>query len=141
MMKYLFVVVAMAGSAIPFIGHAAPEAPLAALGAIEPGYWELRSRGDQSENRSICVSDPAALLNLQHEGAPCSRFVIYNAQRMATVQYSCASAGNGQTTIRVETPRLVQIESQGVRNREPFSVQLEGRRLGLCGAAKVDARR
>ena len=131
-MRYVFACVAMMGSMIPFNGLAAPEAPLAALVSIEPGQWELRSRGDQSENRSICVSDPATLLNLQHEGVPCSRFVIYNAQRMATVQYSCASAGNGQTSIRVETPRLVQIETQGVRNREPFSVQLEGRRLGLC---------
>lgn len=140
-MRYLFASVAIMGAVIPFNSLAAPEAPLAALGSIEPGFWELRSRGDQSENRSMCVSDPAALLNLQHEGAPCSRFIIYNAQRMATVQYSCAGAGNHRTTLRVETPRLVQIESQGIRNREPFSVQLEGRRLGVCGAAKVGARR
>jgi hypothetical protein len=57
------------------------------------------------------------------------------------VQYSCANAGNGRTTVRVETPRLVQIESQGTVNREPFSIQLEGRRTGGCGAAKTGFRR
>lgn len=141
MIKYLFALAAIVGSAIPFHSHATQDQPLAALGAIEPGLWELRSRGDQSENRSICVADPAAFLTLQHEGATCSRFVIDNAQRMATVQYSCASVGNGQTTVRVETPRLVQIESQGVVNRELFSVHLEGRRTGGCDAAKSPLRR
>lgn len=140
-MRFLFACGVMMGSMIPFNGFAAPETPLAALESIEPGYWELRSRGDQSENRSICVSDPAALMNLQHEGATCSRFVIYNAQRMATVQYSCAGAGNRRTTLRVETPRLVQIDTQGIANQEPFSVQLEARRTGACGVAKSELRR
>jgi myo-inositol-hexaphosphate 3-phosphohydrolase len=140
-MKYWFAFAVMAGLATTFGAHAAPEQSLSALSSIEPGYWELRSRGDSNENRSICVTDPNVLLKLRHSGATCSRFVIYNDQRMATVQYSCANAGNGRTTVRVETPRLVQIESQGTANREPFSIQLEGRRTGGCGAAKTGFRR
>ncbi len=142
-MKYLFafVFVMVMGTAIPFDGRAAQEQELAALRAIEPGNWDLRSRADSSANRSICVTDPTILLKLQHSTATCSRFVIYNDQRMATVHYSCANAGNVRTSVRVETPRLVQIDSQGTINREPFSVQLEGRRTGGCGASKSNFRR
>lgn len=126
----------IAGLAIPTDSRAAQDQSITALNTIELGNWELRSRSDSNENRSICVTDPTILLKLQHSSAACSRFVIYNDQRMATVHYSCANVGNSRTTVRVETPRLIQIDSQGTINREPFSVQLEGRRTSGCGTAK-----
>jgi hypothetical protein len=49
------------------------------------------------------------------------------------VHYTCPGAGHGRTTVRVETPRLVQIESQGMARNEPFAIRLEGRRTGNCG--------
>jgi hypothetical protein len=93
------------------------------------------------ENASICVRDPAVLLQLQHRGANCRRFVIANDPQNTTIAYRCAAAGNGHTTLRVETPRLVQIESQGIANKEPFSVQLEGRRVGDCATVTGSLRR
>lgn len=105
---------------------------LTALALIEPGEWQLRSRVDPDENRSICVGDPRILLQVRHGRIACTRFVIANEARETTVHYGCAGAGNGRTTLRVETPRLIQIESQGVADNEPFALQFEGRRVGAC---------
>lgn len=106
---------------------------LAALSGLETGQWQLRSRGG-GEGTSLCVNDPRVLLQVRHPRAQCSKFVISNDPRSATVQYSCPGAGSGRTTLRVETPRLVQIDSQGIVNNEPFAMQLEGRRVGTCSS-------
>ncbi len=42
--------------------------------------------------------------------------------------------GSGRTTIRVETPRLVQIETQGIADQSPFAFSAEARRIGTCTA-------
>ena len=54
---------------------------------------------------------------------------------VATVSYSCPGAGSGRTTIRVETTRLLDIQSQGIVNNAPFEVRYEARRTGPCAAA------
>jgi hypothetical protein len=48
------------------------------------------------------------------------------------VSYQCIGAGKGRTDIRVETPRLVQIDAQGIADGAPFALSLEGRRTGDC---------
>jgi hypothetical protein len=118
--------------ASPVFAQSAIAPTLIALGQIETGQWQLRSR-DSSLDRSICVSDPRTLLQVRHGSAVCSRFVIANDARATTIHYTCPGAGHGQTTLRVETPRLIQIESQGIAEKEPFSIRLEGRRIGSCG--------
>jgi hypothetical protein len=117
--------------------HGRAEAPsvLTALQGLQPGQWEIRSVQDSAANRSVCLTDPRVLLQLRHFGQVCSRFVIANELRISTVHYSCAAAGNGQTTIRVETPRLIQVQSQGLVNRSPFSFSAEGRRVGDCNGS------
>jgi hypothetical protein len=60
--------------------------------------------------------------------------VIANEARRTVVHYSCAKTGHGETIVKVETPRLIQIESQGIVNKEPFALSLEGRRVGACSA-------
>jgi hypothetical protein len=75
-----------------------------------------------------------ALLQIEHGKAQCGRFVITDQPTVATVHYTCPGAGHGQTTLRVETSRLVQIDSQGVIGNEPFAVTYEGRRIGECQA-------
>lgn len=107
-------------------------APILALGAIEPGQWELRAPGARAAERSLCVADPAVLLQLRHPGAACSRFVIDNQPQSTTVHYTCPGAGHGRTTIRVETSQLVQIDSQGIADNAPFAMSYEGRRTGAC---------
>ena len=57
-----------------------------------------------------------------------------------TVNYSCPGAGRGRTTIRFETPRLVQIDSQGLDHGAPFALArggAAGRRLRLRGDSHV----
>ncbi len=117
-------------------GNAQPEPaqPLPALTMIQPGQWEFRSADDASANKSFCVIDARVLLQMRHKGLACSRYVIANGAKEATVHYSCPNAGNGRTTVRVETPRLVQVQSQGIAENAPFSFSAEGRRTGACAA-------
>lgn len=108
-----------------------------ALQIIQTGQWFLKSRAGPGRDRSICVSDPRVLLQVEHGAAACNRFVIANTRRETTVHYTCPGSGHGRTTIRVETPRLIQIETQGIAQQEPFAVEFEGRRTGECkGAAR-----
>ena len=115
-------------------GQAASQ--LQALSSIEAGLWDLRSPSGRDVGRSMCVTDPAVLLQLGHPGRACSRFPIVNQPKNADVYYSCAGAGQGQTRLRVETSRLVQIETQGFLYQEPFSFSFEARRIGDCSRAK-----
>ena len=77
-------------------GQAASQ--LQALSSIEAGLWDLRSTSGRDVGRSMCVTDPAVLLQLGHPGRACSRFPIVNQPKNADVDYSCAGAGRGQTT-------------------------------------------
>jgi hypothetical protein len=115
-------------------GHAAGQ--LQSLSSIEAGLWDLRSTSGRDVGRSMCVTDPAVLLQLGHPGRACSRFPIVNQPKNADVYYSCAGAGQGRTRLRVETPRVVQIETQGFLYQEPFSYTFEARRIGDCTRSK-----
>jgi hypothetical protein len=112
-----------------------------ALAVVQTGQWLLKSRTNPAESRSLCVSDVRALLQVQHGAAICNRFVISNSQHETTVHYTCPGAGHGRTTIKVETPRLIQIESQGIAKQEPFAFELEGRRVGECKVAMLGQHR
>lgn len=127
----------LGGFALPAMISAA-EAPIPALDVLQPGQWELRGEGS-STVRSLCLGDPRLLLQIRHGSQQCSRFVIGNTARVATVQYSCGGAGNGRTTVRVETPRLVQIDTQGMADKSPFVMRFEGRRTGACTGAVSSA--
>ncbi len=118
-------------------GVAPPTAPnMAALRGLEKGQWELRERAPaprpSTPARRICVHDPAQLLQVQHGDTACRKFVIADAPDRAVVSYQCNGAGKGRTDIRVETPRLVQIDAQGIAGGAPFALSLEGRRTGDC---------
>jgi hypothetical protein len=124
------------------VGSLAAAAParapqLAVLTRIEPGQWQLKEPGASTVARSLCVSDPAVLLQLGHSGAQCSRFVIADAPDGATVHYTCPGAGHGRTTIAIETPRLLRVQTQGIASGAPFDMDYEGRRIGDCGARSV----
>lgn len=119
----------LAMSAIP----APAQAPgLAALAMIEKGDWELRERGTGDERRHICVTDPRQLLQVRHPGRLCPRFIVTDTPSRVVVTYDCGAAGNGRTDLRVETSRLVQLQSQGIANGAPFSFVMEGRLVGAC---------
>jgi hypothetical protein len=111
---------------------------LAVLTRIESGQWQLKEPGATAIARSLCITEPAVLLQLGHSGAQCSRFVIADTPDTATVHYTCPGAGHGRTTISMETPRLLRIQTQGIAGGAPFDLDYEGRRIGAC-AAKVAA--
>ncbi len=125
-------ILAAALLAVGAAGWAAPaQAPtIAAIGKIERGQWQLRD--SDGTRRSLCVADPAVLLQIRHRGTSCSRFVIDNSPNSATVHYTCPGSGHARTTLTVETPRLLRIESQGLEGGAPFAVEIEARKTGRC---------
>lgn len=106
-------------------------APLPVLDRLELGLWELRAPNN-SLIASICLGDHALLTQPRHGATACRRRVIGSDSRSVTVHYSCAGAGSGQTEVRVETPRLAQIDSQGLDRGAPFALRAEARRVGAC---------
>jgi hypothetical protein len=105
--------------------------PLTMLAKLQRGQWTVTSR-DGRPSRTICLGDPAQLVQLQHAGSACSRFVVEDAADKVTVQYTCKRNGYGRTSIRKETNTLVQIESQGIAGGLPFQFKAEARRIGAC---------
>ncbi len=117
------------------LGSASPAAAppqLAVLAQLEPGQWQIHEPGTTLAPRAMCVADPAMLLQLGHPGAQCSRFVISDTPGSATVHYTCPGAGHGRTTLSVETPRVVRVQTQGIAGGLPFDHDYEARRLGAC---------
>ncbi|MEG3088117.1 DUF3617 domain-containing protein [Sphingomonas sp. PB4P5] len=115
-------------------GASAAQAPrLAALRAVAPGQWLLKEKG--GESRSLCVADPRALMQIEHGPAQCTRFIVADTPRSATVHYTCPGAGHGRSTISVEGKEQFRLETQGILDGAPFDTEYEGHRVGQCGAA------
>jgi hypothetical protein len=125
---------------VPLFGllaTAADAPPLTALVQLQPGKWLLTSQDSSFAPRTVCIGDAKVLLQIQHPVTTCSRFVVANDPRRAVVSYSCPGTGNGLTTVRVETPRLAQIDTQGVLSGSPFDLTIEARRTGECPALSM----
>lgn len=104
----------------------------AVLNLVQTGRWALTSHDKTFAARTMCVSDPRMLLELRQSSAGCTRFVIANEANSATIHYTCPGVGHGRTTLRLETPRLAQIETQGLASGSPFDYAIEARRTGPC---------
>lgn len=128
-MRFSLMALGLAGAAA-----AAPaQAPsLAMLDRLEKGSWQLRERGKDKVVQTVCVGDARRMIQVYHPGATCSRYVIEDRPNSVTVHYTCPGAGHGRTTIRSETNRLVQIDTQGIAEGRPFSQAIEARRTGGC---------
>jgi hypothetical protein len=107
---------------------------IAALGTLEKGRWQVREMDGAVPQAAICLGDPAQLLQFAHRGGggACRSEILESAGNSATVQYRCPRRGFGHSHIRVETPRSVRVETQGLRNGRPFSYRLEAQRVGAC---------
>lgn len=114
------------------VAAARPDASLALLSRVAAGQWEVHEIGARAAPRRLCVSDPAALLQVRHGPRACTRTPITTGPRAATVHYDCHAAGYGQTVLTVERPALVRIQTQGIANGQPFDLDLEARRVGAC---------
>ena len=116
--------------AIAFIGLGGAASGVAALHGLAPGQWQLRET--DGSVRSLCLGDASQLLQIRHGSASCKVTVLDNSPARTTVHYSCAGAGYGRTTLTVETPRLVHVDTQGVAEGQPFVLDYEGRNTGAC---------
>ena len=105
---------------------------LAMLDRLEKGSWQLRERGKDAVLQTVCLGDARRMIQIQHPRANCSRYIIEDTPGSVTVHYTCPGAGHGRTTIRSETNRLVQIDTQGIADGRPFSQAIEARRAGAC---------
>lgn len=129
LLRCSLIMCALAGaSAVP------AQAPsLAMLDRLEKGSWQLRERGGQGAVlQTVCLGDARRMIQIQHPRSNCSRYVIEDTPNSVTVHYTCPGAGHGRTTIRSETNRLVQIDTQGIAEGRPFSQAIEARRIGGC---------
>jgi hypothetical protein len=105
------------------------------LDSLERGLWQLRAVGGGPSGAAvnqICLGDSNRLVQIQHGNTPCTQFVVRSAPNSVTISYSCKGEGQGLTTIRKESGKLIQIQSQGIRNNAPFSFSVEGRKTGTC---------
>ena len=108
---------------------------LSLLESIERGMWQLRAVGGGLSGApvsQICVGDVSRLTQLEHGNTPCDQYVVRSSPNSVTVSYSCKGQGQGLTTIRKESGKLIHIQSQGIRNNSPFSFSVEGRKTGAC---------
>lgn len=127
----LAALMAFGGSVATPVSAASPS-DLMVLQKIEPGQWDIRPLDVRDGGRTMCITNPATFLTLGHPGMTCSRIDITNTAHEAVVHYRCPGAGSGQTSLRLETPRLVQIETQGILRQMPFQMRFEARRTGAC---------
>ena len=109
-----------------------PANDLSLLNTLERGQWTLRAVGAEAPLTKICLGNPEVLTQIQHAGVACERYVVRSTVNSVTVSYTCKGQGQGLTTIRKESNRIIHIQSQGIHNNAPFSFSVEGRRTGPC---------
>ena len=115
-------------------GAYADSVDLSLLDSLDSGLWQLRAvgGGNPAPVDKICVGDRARFTQIQHGDSVCARYVTRTTSNTVTVSYSCRGQGQGLTTIRKESDKLIHIKSQGIRNNSPFSFSVEARRTGNC---------
>jgi hypothetical protein len=137
-----FFLIPMATLVVVCIPAHAADAPVPlALASIQTGQWQLRSPDGSAPTKLLCLGDPRVLLQIRHATQACTKFIISNSATETIVNYSCAGIGNGRTSVRVETPRVIQIQSQGIADKAPFELAYEGRRVGECTTTSATALR
>jgi len=117
------------GLTAPAIGQ---KPALAMLDQLEKGRWELKIRGEGTPPQRMCLGDGRRMIQLRHPTIGCDRLVVLDSDSEVTVQYTCKGSGYGRTHIRRETPRLVQIDTQGIADGLPFAFTAEARKVGDC---------
>ncbi|KQM40915.1 hypothetical protein [Sphingomonas sp. Leaf10] len=129
-LRWVAAALALASGAAMAQPAAAPT--LTAMRAVAPGNWSLRATGSAEAARASCFADTSAFLRLRLRTAQCSRFVIEDSARLSTVHYTCPGIGHVRTTVHVDTPRSLRIESEGIADGMPFADAYEVRRIGNC---------
>lgn len=113
-------------------GVAKPVGDMAMLDSLDRGMWQLRPISGSVPVAQICLGELENLTQIQHSGLACDQYVVRSSANSVTISYTCKGYGQGLTTIRKETSRIIHIQSQGIRNNAPFSFSAEGRKTGPC---------
>ena len=133
--RALLALVAAVAVAAPAVSQRA--SGVNALAKLQSGLWQIRVlSGGAPKPAPVCIGDPAVLAQLRHRNTPCSRLVVSQDGERATIHYTCPAGGYGQTLLRVETPRLVQVDTQGIADNVPFAFRAEARYAGSCNSAQ-----
>jgi hypothetical protein len=117
-------------AAMPAWGFAANR--LEALSKLEKGRWQIRDLDAGVDRPAFCLVDPMALVQIEHDGAACASEVIDSGPDGGTIHYTCRGHGFGHSTIRIATPRFARIDTQGIKDNQPFSYRAEARKVGDC---------
>lgn len=128
---YGFIAVLLSGAGVTAFAFV-PGNGLAMLDSLERGMWQLRSTGSDEPLTKICLGKSENLIQIRHSGLSCDQYVVRSSASSVTVSYTCKGQGQGLTTIRKESDRIIHIQSQGIMGNAPFSVSAEGRRTGAC---------
>jgi hypothetical protein len=102
-----------------------------ALAKLESGKWSVKT-AQAGSGRTLCLGDPIQLVRLEHPNEECTVETLASDAGSRTVQYTCTGRGYGHTNVRVETPRLATIETQGLVDGRPFSYRATARKVGAC---------
>lgn len=113
-------------------GTAKPVGDMAMLDSLDRGMWQLRPMVGSVPMAKICLGKLESLTQIQHSGLACDQYVVRSSANSVTVSYTCKGHGQGLTTIRKESSRIIHIQSQGIHNNAPFSFSAEGRKIGPC---------
>lgn len=113
-------------------GVAKPVGDMAMLDSLDRGMWQLRPMGASAPMTKVCLGKMENLTQIQHSGLACDQYVVRSSANSVTISYTCKGHGQGLTTIRKESSRIIHIQSQGIRNNAPFSFSAEGRKIGPC---------
>jgi hypothetical protein len=130
--RFLAIIAALTGAGVWLAAPGLAQGNgLGLLDALTKGEWTIKYR-DGSPERRICLRSGAEVIQLKHKQTDCNRFVVEDSAARVTVQYTCPGNGYGRTSIRRETPSLIQLESQGIVDGMPFQMAAEARRTGTC---------
>ena len=102
------------------------------LDPIAGGSWEVTQLESKAKPRRFCVRDVSLLAQYEHMGTTCTRVTVNEGPRKALVRYTCPAGGFGTSGIEVVTPRSLNIETQGIKDGQPFNRRLLARRVGGC---------
>jgi len=105
---------------------------LVMLDRIQAGQWELAARDGSRARERVCLRDGRRLIQWRHPASTCEQLIVEDSATEVTVQYTCRGQGFGRTSIRMETSRLFQMQTQGIANGLPFDFAAEGRYIGPC---------
>lgn len=121
--------VGIACSALALCGSAfEPGSPREA----KPGLWDVSLSATGNNARRFCLADPMILSQWEHRGGACTRVILTEHETSATVHYTCAGGGFGQSVITLVTPRSIKVNTQGISGDGPFAYHLYARRAGNC---------